>query len=55
MKSKMELKYVEDYLLQKYQNGVTFKNLERELKNKGYSEKLIKILLRLLEIKIKHN
>jgi hypothetical protein len=55
MKSEMRLKYVEDYLLQKYQKGVTFKTLERELKNKGYSEKLIKILLRLLEIKIKHN
>ena len=50
MKQKTCLEYVENYLLQKYQNGVSLKTLRKELMNRRLPEALVDKLIRITKL-----
>jgi hypothetical protein len=49
MKYETALKYVENYLLIKYQSGVSLKTLEKELKNRKLPNALVEKLMNILQ------
>lgn len=53
MKHNLALGYIENYLFQKYQVGVSLLTLKKELQNRNLNKILIRKLIRLLILKIK--
>lgn len=53
MKHSIALSYIENYLIQKYQAGVSLLTLKKELQNRNLNKALIRKLVRLLILKIK--
>lgn len=53
MKHNLALGYIENYLFQKYQAGVSLLTLKKELQNRNLNKILIRKLIRLLILKIK--
>lgn len=53
MKHNIALGYIENYLFQKFQAGVSLLALKKELQNRNLNKTLIRKLVRLLILKIK--
>lgn len=52
MKTELAFKYVENYLFQKYQSGVSIKTLEKELLNRNLPKVMVEKLIKILEIEV---